>query len=50
MDRDKLTIFVGFMALIIYIYRLIFIMSPMFKKGIITKNVPLIFKSFTLLT
>ena len=50
MNTDKLTIFIGFMALLIYIYRLIFIMYPMLKQGIISKNIPLIFKSFTLLT
>ena len=40
---------VGGMAITVVLYRIIFMMIPMLKKGIATGNVPLAFKSFTLI-
>ena len=39
---------VGGMAIIVVLYRIIFMMIPMLQSGIATKNIPLAFKSFTL--
>jgi len=47
--NDHVTIFIGLLALIVIIYRIVFLAIPMFMTGIATKNTATVFKSLTLL-
>jgi hypothetical protein len=47
--NKNVTIFIGILALIVIIYRIIFMAMPMFISGVTTKNPTLVFKSLTLL-
>ena len=48
-DTKQLQIFIGFLATIVIIYRLIFMMIPMFYAGYKDKNYAKMFKSLSLL-
>lgn len=48
-DTKKLQIFIGFLATIVVLYRLIFMMIPMFKEGYKTNDYAKMFKSLSLL-
>lgn len=44
----KLETVVGGMALLVVLYRIGFMMVPMLRKGVASQDIPMIFKSFTL--
>mgnify|MGYP001157266106 FL=1 len=48
-DTKQLQIFVGFLATIVVIYRLIFMMIPMFREGYKENDYAKMFKSLSLL-
>lgn len=47
--EDKLSIFVGILAIIVIIYRIMFLAVPMFVEGFLKKNMKMMFESLTLL-
>jgi len=47
--EDKLAIFVGILAIIVIIYRIMFLAIPMFVEGFIKKDMKIMFESMTLL-
>ena len=47
--KEKLAIIIGIMSIFIVIYRIIFLMIPMFMTGINTNNLTKIMESLTLL-
>jgi hypothetical protein len=47
--KFKLETVVGGMALLVVLYRIGFMMVPMIRKGVATQDIPMIFKSFTLI-
>ena len=47
--KFKLETVVGGMALLVVLYRIRFMMVPMIRKGVATQDIPMIFKSFTLI-
>jgi hypothetical protein len=46
--NTKLETVVGGMALVVVLYRIGFMMIPMVRKGVAAHDIPMIFKSFTL--
>ena len=48
-DTEEFRIFIGILALIVIIYRVLFIMIPMMKEGIHKKNLGIIMKSFSII-
>ena len=47
--NEKLATIMGIFALLVVIYRIVYLMIPMFIKGINTRNYYDIFNSFTLI-
>ena len=47
--QNILAIIVGIMSSLVVLYRIIYLMIPMIRKGIEHSNVPLIFKAISLL-
>lgn len=47
--KFKLETVVGGMALLVVLYRIGFMMVPMIRKGIAAQDIPMVFKSFTLI-
>ena len=48
-DTKEIQIFIGILALIVVLYRLMFLMIPMFSEGFKEKNYAKMFKSLSLL-
>ena len=48
-DTKQLQIFIGFLATIVVIYRLIFMMIPMFREGYKENDYAKMFKSLSLI-
>ena len=46
---DKLSIFIGILAIIVIIYRITFLAIPMFMEGFAKNNIKIMFESLTLL-
>jgi hypothetical protein len=47
--EDKLSIFIGILAIIVIIYRISFLAIPMFMEGFVKNDVKIMFESLTLL-